>query len=67
MWTVRPKEIFNEWGKEQSFGSCRMLPTQNKCHISIHGDFTKSTARELRKFAKWMERAAKYMEENNGK
>lgn len=67
MFTVRPKEMFNEWGKEQSWGSCRMLPTKNAAHISIHADFDGKSARELRKFAKWMERAARYLEENHGK
>ena len=67
MFTTRPKEMFNEWGKTQSWGSCRMLPTQNAAHISIHADFDGKSATELRKFARWMERAAKYLEENHGR
>lgn len=64
---TRPAEYAKEWGKTMNFGVCRMLPTELTAHVSIHADFAARNADDLRRFAKWMIRAADYMERNNGK
>lgn len=67
MRTVRPTEHYREWGNEVNWGCCKMLPTENVAHVCIHGDFAAADAEQLRRFAKWMERAARYLEQHNGK
>lgn len=63
--SVRPAEMFKEWGKEMNWGGCRMLPTQDTAHVGIHADFTSKDADKLRRFAAWMMRAADYLEQSD--
>lgn len=64
---VRPTEFAREWdiNKSTSWGYCRIHPTENQSHVSIHGDFDRKSVRTMRQFARWLMRAADYLEHGN--
>jgi hypothetical protein len=64
MRTIRPAEYGKEWefDGDHSWGYCKLHPTKNVCHVSIHADFGEKSLVSLKAFAKWLSRAAAYME-----
>jgi hypothetical protein len=65
--TVRPTEFAREWdiNRSTSWGYCKVHPTENQAHISIHADFDAKTTAAMRQFARWMMRTADYLEKGN--
>jgi hypothetical protein len=66
MRTTRPAEFSKEWDVDgdRSWGYCNLHPKKIRCHASIHADFDLRSVATMRAFARWLTRAADYMEKH---
>lgn len=61
----RPTQVDVEWNVNGEFcsGVMQMHPTQDVADVRIIGSFTLRDVAKMKRFGKWLIRAAQYMEE----